>query len=213
MAVPTYTKAGVKAATPAKLNKDVFNVKADDHQLLKDAYLAYLANGRVNLAKTKTRGQVRGGGQKPWRQKGTGRARFGSSRNPIWEGGGVAFGPTGKENYSRKISQKAKILALKQALSLAHSEDRIKIIDGFEPKDGKTKAALTVLNKIGANGSSLVITETKTAHSYQSVANLPTVKLVTADYLNIYDILNADSLIITSKALQVLDQRLGGRNE
>src|SRR3989338_9314995 len=103
MAVAAYTKSGAKASFPAKLDKSIFNVKPENHQLLKDAYLAYQANGRQNLAKAKKRGEVRGGGQKPWRQKGTGRARFGSSRNPIWTGGGVAFWPTGNENFVRKI--------------------------------------------------------------------------------------------------------------
>ena len=98
MAVATYTKAGAKASTPAKLDKTVFGVDAKNHQLLKDAYLAYLAGGRDNNAVTKKRGEVRGGGRKPWRQKGTGNARFGSSRNPIWRGGGVALCPWFRES-------------------------------------------------------------------------------------------------------------------
>src|ERR1700746_1524972 len=129
MAVATYTKSGTKATTAAKLDKAVFGVMPTNHVLLKEAYVAYLANGRDNLAVTKTRGLVSGGGKKPWRQKGTGRARFGSSRNPIWRGGGIAFGPTGNENYSRKISVSAKKQALRQALSLAAHEDRIKVIE------------------------------------------------------------------------------------
>ena len=99
MSVPTFTKSGAKATTPAKLDKGVFAVMPENHELLKLAYSAYLANGRDNLAVTKTRGLVSGGGKKPWKQKGTGRARFGSSRNPIWRGGGIAFGQTGEENY------------------------------------------------------------------------------------------------------------------
>src|SRR5690554_5322771 len=98
MSVATYTKSGTKATTPAKLDKSVFGVETNNHELLKLAYTAYLANGRDNLAVTKTRTQVNGGGRKPWRQKGTGRARTGSSRNPIWRGGGIVFGPTGEEN-------------------------------------------------------------------------------------------------------------------
>src|SRR4051812_6542779 len=117
MAVETYTKSGAKSTTLAKLDNKVFGLKVANHQLLKSVYLAHLANGRDNFAKAKKRGEVPGGGQKPWRKKGTGRARFGSSRNPIWTGGGVAFGPTGSENYSHKISTKAKRQALKQALS------------------------------------------------------------------------------------------------
>ncbi|MGH7238265.1 MAG: 50S ribosomal protein L4, partial [Candidatus Saccharimonadales bacterium] len=89
MPISTFTKSGAKAVTPAKLDKAIFGVEVRNHELLKSAYDAYLANGRSNLATTKTRGQVRGGGKKPWRQKGTGRARFGSSRNPIWRGGGI----------------------------------------------------------------------------------------------------------------------------
>src|SRR3989344_9527923 len=110
MAVATYTKSGAKATSPVKLDKSIFGVKVDNRQLLKDAYLAYQANSRQNLAKAKKRGEVRGGGQNPWRQKGTGRARFGSSRNPIWTGGGVAFGPTGNENYRLKLNKATKQL-------------------------------------------------------------------------------------------------------
>src|SRR4051812_6031887 len=106
MAVATYTKAGTKATTPAKLDKAVFGLDVNNHELIKAAYTAYLANGRENLAVTKTRGLVRGGGKKPWKQKGTGRARFGSSRVPIWRGGGITFGPTGQENYSKSLNTK-----------------------------------------------------------------------------------------------------------
>src|SRR5687767_4981175 len=107
MPVQTYTSKGTKATTPVKLDKEVFGIEVTSHQLLKDVYTAYLANGRRNLAVTKTRGLVSGGGKKPWKQKGTGRARFGSSRVPIWRGGGITFGPTGNENYSKNINIKA----------------------------------------------------------------------------------------------------------
>src|SRR5665213_2395344 len=117
MAVASYTKTGNKSTTAIKLDKSVFDIEPKNHELLKANYVAYLANGRENLAVTKTRGLVRGGGKKPWRQKGTGRARFGSSRNPIWRGGGAAFGPTGNENYTRKLSLSAKRQAIRQALS------------------------------------------------------------------------------------------------
>src|ERR1035437_2230313 len=108
MSVPTYTAAGTKATTSAKLDKTVFGVVIKSHELLKHAYTTYLANGRRNLAAAKTRGDVRGGGKKPWKQKGTGRARFGSTRNPIWRGGGVAFGPNGTENHMKKLSTTSK---------------------------------------------------------------------------------------------------------
>src|SRR5437763_282483 len=113
-----FTKAGTKATTPAKLDKAVFGVEVTNHELLKIAYNAYSANGRSNLARTKTRGQVIGSNIKPWRQKGTGRARVGSRYNPIWRGGGIVFGPTGNENYSKQLNSKAVRLAVRQALSL-----------------------------------------------------------------------------------------------
>src|SRR5262249_21756131 len=111
---PTFTKAGAKAEAAAKLDASIFGQVPEKHELLKQAYVAYLANGRDNLAVTKTRGLVRGGGKKPWKQKGTGRARFGSSRNPIWRGGGIVFGPTGEENYTHKLHVTAKRLAVRQ---------------------------------------------------------------------------------------------------
>src|SRR5258708_2202572 len=136
MPVATYTKAGTKATTAAKLDSAVFGVETKNHELLKTAYMAYLANGRRNLAVTKTRGLIRGGGRKPWRQKGTGRARFGSSRNPIWRGGGITFGPTGQENYTKQLNVKAKRQALRQALSL--KADRVVVIEDVVAKAGKT---------------------------------------------------------------------------
>ena len=93
MAVVSFTAAGTKATTPVKLNKEIFAVEVNNHELLKQAYVAHQANGRINLAKTLKRGEVIGGGKKPWRQKGTGNARTGSIRNPIWRGGGITFGP------------------------------------------------------------------------------------------------------------------------
>src|SRR5579875_3711183 len=160
MAVATYTKAGSAASTAAKLDKAVFGVEIKNHELLKQAYVAYLANGRDNLAVTKTRGLVRGGGRKPWRQKGTGRARFGSSRNPIWRGGGITFGPTGQENYSKGLNVKAKRQALRQALSL--QADKVKVIETFECKDAKVASAAKLLSKIEANGNVLLVVSDKT---------------------------------------------------
>ncbi len=207
-AVATYTKAGAKAATPAKLDKAVFGVKVENHQLLKDAYLAYLANGRENLAKTKNRGDVSGGGIKPWRQKGTGRARFGSSRNPIWTGGGVAFGPTGNENYSRKLGTTSKRTALRQALSLAVEADKLKGIETFACPDGKVKPTLNLLNKIGAEGSILLVVSEKDALVERATRNLANIKAVNAKYLSVYDILNADQIVIIKKALDVVHEWL-----
>jgi large subunit ribosomal protein L4 len=210
MAVATYTKSGGKATTPAKLDKKIFGVEAKSHQLLKDAYLAYTANGRTNNAVTKKRGEVRGGGRKPWRQKGTGNARFGSSRNPIWRGGGAAFGPTGNENYTRKLSTAAKRQALRQALSLAAQEERIKVIEAFALSDGKVKSAVKLLDKIGTGSNTLVVVADKEAKLNLATRNITRLKLVQATYLNIYDITNADVIIIENPALEAVSAWLGG---
>ncbi|HEX7963261.1 MAG TPA: 50S ribosomal protein L4, partial [Candidatus Saccharimonadales bacterium] len=195
----------------ATLDKTVFAAMPENHELLKLAYTAYLANGRDNLAQTKTRGLVSGGGKKPWKQKGTGRARFGSTRNPIWRGGGVAFGPTGEENYSVKVNVTAKRKALRQALSLAASEGRIKVIESFVSSDGKVNAISKLLGKIEATGNVLVVLENKDDLVERAVRNLPKVKSSAASYLNVYDIMNADVLVITEKSLDVIKTWLGGK--
>jgi large subunit ribosomal protein L4 len=208
--VATYTKSGSKAATAAKLDKAIFGLDVANHQLLKDAYLNYLANGRDNHAVVKKRGQVSGGGRKPWRQKGTGNARFGSSRNPIWRGGGVAFGPTGNENYTRKLNLSAKRTALRQALSLAAAQDKIKIIETFACPDGKVKPTLKLLEKLGATGNVLIVVSEKTKLFERATNNLPGVKGVQAKYLNVHDIMNADNVIISQKSLELIKDWLGG---
>ncbi|MDB5161328.1 MAG: ribosomal protein [Candidatus Saccharibacteria bacterium] len=209
MAVATFTKSGTKAATAVTLDKSVFGVEVKGHELLKQAYLAYLANGRVNSAVTKKRGQVSGGGAKPWRQKGTGRARFGSSRNPIWTGGGIAFGPTGNENYTKKINIGAKRLAIRQALTVAAKEDKVKVIEDFTSPDGKIKPTLNLLTKIGATGTVLILVAEKNDLVDRATRNLSNVKTVQANYANVFDLMNADNIVITKKALETISEWLG----
>jgi large subunit ribosomal protein L4 len=206
---PTYTKSGSKATTAMKLEQSVFGIMPENHDLLKLAYTAYLANGRENLAQTKTRGLVRGGGRKPHKQKGTGRARAGSIRGPIWRGGGVVFGPTGQENYTKKVPTNTKRLAIRQALSLAASEDRIKVIETFECKDGKVKQTLTLLNKIDAQGSVLLVVDKKDEFVERATRNLPAVKAVHANYLNVFDVMNADVLVMSKEAVAQVHAWLG----
>lgn len=205
MSVPTYTKSGSKATTPAKLDKSVFGVEVTNHELLKLTYSAYLANGRENLAVTKTRGLISGGGRKPWKQKGTGRARFGSSRNPIWRGGGIVFGPTGEENYSKRVSTSAKRQATRQALTLAATDNEITIIESFDAKDGKSAQVATLLTKIGAKGRTLVVVDVKDDKLMRAVNNIQSVTVISATYVNVYDVLNADTIIVTTKALEVIN--------
>jgi large subunit ribosomal protein L4 len=209
MATPTFTKTGTKAATAAKLDTDVFGITVTNHELLKQAYVAYLANGRLNLAKTKTRGLVSGGGRKPWKQKGTGRARFGSSRNPIWRGGGIAFGPTGEENYTHKLPLNAKRLAIRQALSLAAKEDKLIVIEDLALV-GKTADAVKYFDKIGVTKNALVVVTNKTPEVLRATNNLANIKLVQATYINVFDALNADHIVVTNEALAAISEWLGG---
>lgn len=210
MSVSTYTKAGAKATTAAKLDKSVFDVEVANHDLLKLAYTAYLANGRENYAVTKTRGLVRGGGRKPWKQKGTGRARFGSSRNPIWRGGGIVFGPTGEENYTKKVPTAAKQKATRQALTLAAQENRIKVIENFVVKDGKTSEAAALLQKLEAKRRILIVVDVKDDLLMRATQNIQNVQVVSAKYLNVYDITNADTIIVTTPSLAIINDWLGG---
>lgn len=208
MAVATFTKTGSKNSTAATLPKSVFTEKTDNYELIKLAYDAYLANGRGNSAKVLTRGNVRGGGKKPWKQKGTGRARHGSIRSPIWRGGGITFGPTGEENYSKKLTKKANKKALRQALTIANSEGKVSVIEAFESKNGKTNEVVKLLEKIGAERRILVAVEDKTESIDRATSNIPNLKVSQATYLNVYDVVNADSLIITKKSLALLEEWL-----
>lgn len=200
----------VKKTITSTLPKSVFEVEVPNHELLKLAYNAYLANGRVNLAKTLTRGLVSGGGKKPWKQKGTGRARFGSSRNPIWRKGGVVFGPLGNENYSINLSTRAKRVALRQALTLAAKADKIVLIDTFATQ-GKVKDTLAFLkqHKVSEAENALIALEVKDDLVNRATKNLTSVKVVQAKYLNVFDILNADKLLISKKALLIVEEWLG----
>jgi len=206
MSVATYTKTGSKATVAAKLPKEVFAVEVPNHELVKSAYVAYLANGRGNLAVTLKRGEVRGGGKKPWKQKGTGRARFGSTRNPIWRGGGIAFGPTGNENYSHKLNTTSKRVATKQALTLTN--DKLAVIEKFDIKKSKTSEAIALLAKLEATGNVLIVVNQKTAEMQLSLRNIQKVKLVSAKFLNVYDIINADKIVIETDAIATINDWL-----
>lgn len=209
--INSYTAAGTKSAAKVTLDKNVFGVVPENHQLLKDAYVAYLANGRVNLAKTKNRGEVSGSTKKPWKQKGTGRARFGSRYNPIWRGGGITFGPTGNENYTKKISTTSKRLAVQQALSLAAKEGILNSIDSFNIKEGKVSEATKVLKKIDAKGKILIVVENKTDLVDRATRNIKDVKVSQAKYLNVFDIMNADTILATKESLQEIKEWLGSK--
>ena len=196
----------------ATLNKDVFELNVENHELLKTAYDAYLANSRSSHAKTLKRGEVRGGGKKPWKQKGTGRARFGSTRNPIWRHGGVAGGRTGEENFTKKLSKTAKKVAVKQALSLKNTDKAI-LVESISTT-GKTKEIAKKLSDLKLGDKAvLMVVDVKAPEVLRATNNLPNVKLVRATYLNVFDILNADVVIFSETALKATENWLLDKEE
>lgn len=189
------------------LPKEVFAVEVPSHDLLKLAYDSYLANNRLASATTKTRGEVSGGGKKPWKQKGTGRARFGSTRNPIWRTGGIVFGPRGNENYTKKLSKTSKRVAVKQALTLAHEAKKI-VIDDIKTT-GKTAEVAKFLADKKLDRKVLVVTE-KTPELIRATGNIQQIKLVSPTYLNVFDILNADHIVLSAASVDTIKTWLTG---
>ena len=181
------------------LNQDVFGLTVDNHELVKLAYDAYLANSRSSHAKTLRRGEVSGGGKKPWRQKGTGRARFGSTRVPIWRHGGVAGGRTGQENFTKRISKSAKKLAVRQALSMQNADGNVLAAE-FKTT-GKTAEVFQQLKDLKLDSARVLLVADKTPELLRATNNLPNVKLVRPTYLTVFDILNADKVVFTGAAL------------
>lgn len=193
-----YSKTGTKKDAPAKLSAKVFDVEPNN-DLLGMAYRVYMANGREGSAKTLSRGMVRGGGKKPWKQKGTGRARAGSSRIGHWRGGGVIFGPTGEENFTKNLPVKVKRAAIRQALSLQAKDKKVIILESLTV-DGKTKSAAALLQKLELSGRVVMVVEDRTPDIDRSTRNLPALDVITSKYLNVALILNADWIVMTAKA-------------
>ena len=195
-----------ESTKPAKaaLPKEVFGVDVPNHELLKLAYDAFLANIRQASATTKTRGEVRGGGKKPWKQKGTGRARFGSTRNPIWRHGGIVFGPRGNENYKLKLSKTSKRVAIRQALTLANEAKKITVSD--IKTTGKTaEIAKFIADKKFKRDRRVLVVDEKTPELIRATNNLQSALLIRAQYLSVYYVLNADQIIMTPAAVKAID--------
>jgi large subunit ribosomal protein L4 len=174
--------------------------------LIYEAVVNYRANQRRGTASTKTRAEVRGGGRKPWRQKGTGRARAGSTRSPIWRSGGVTFGPKPRD-YSYRMPKKAKRNALKSALAMKFADKQVMVLDSLEFKEPKTKEGADFLKKLKLD-SALVIDNSENKNLFLSLRNIPKVKAVDASQINIYDVLKHKSLVFTQKAFESVMERL-----
>lgn len=210
MAVPRvslYNTAG-EVVGEVELDDAVFGV-AVHPALLHQAVVARLANERVGTAATRTRGEVSGGGRKPWRQKGTGRARQGSIRAPHWKGGGTVFGPQPRE-YRLNLPRKARRLALKGALSSKVSEGLIRVLDRLAFERPRTRELEAVLRNLDLGGrKALVVTAGHDEHVYKSARNLPGVRALAASDLNVYDVLDHEGLVITREAVERVHEVLG----
>jgi large subunit ribosomal protein L4 len=187
------------------LNEAIFGAKPRTH-LLHQAVVMQLANRRAGSAATKSKGFVSGGGKKPWRQKGTGRARAGSIRSPIWVGGGTVFGPQPRD-YSYRMPRKARREALLSALSLKKRENKVIIVDRLELEQAKTKLMVQALAELKVASALLVIPQAD-AKIERSARNLPNVKVLRVEGLNVYDLLRYEHLILTDEALKILQEKL-----
>jgi len=205
-----YSKTGVKHEATVKLDKAVFGVEAN-HQLVSQAYRTYLANGRTAHASTLKRGEVAGGGKKPWKQKGTGRARVGSIRVPNWKGGGIVFGPTGDENYTLNLPTKMKRAAIRMALSLQAAAGNVLVIESLDLSEGKTRVAAELMAKMQLEGVVLLVVNEKTDPIRRATNNLTGLNVATAKYLNVFSVMNSDKLVITADALETVNSWLGDK--
>ena len=185
------------------LNDNVFAAKVNEH-LMHMAVVLQLANKRQGTQKAKTRSEVRGGGRKPWRQKGTGHARQGSTRSPQWTGGGVVFAPKPRD-YSFKMNKKEKRIALLSALSSKAAESKIVVLDEFKLDEIKTKKFVEVMNNLKVENA-LVVLEGENKNVVLSGRNIPSVKVTATNEINTYDVLKYTTLVVTKAAVEKLEE-------
>jgi large subunit ribosomal protein L4 len=195
-----------KAVREAALSPEVFGVRVNEH-LLYEAVKQHRAGARRGTHMTKNRALVSGSGRKPWRQKGTGRARVGETRNPLWRHGGTVFGPTPRD-YSYTMPKKARAAALRSALSQRVLEGALKVVEGFPMQAPKTKALKGVLDKLGIAGRAVIVDHEPADALVLSGRNLPGVKVVAESHLTVYDVLDCKTLVMTEDALSKLEERL-----
>ena len=189
-----------------KLAKELWSIEPND-AVLYDALRLAMNNSRQGTSDTKTRSEVSGGGRKPWRQKGTGRARQGSTRAPHWPGGGIVFGPHPR-SYSIKMNRKERRLALKSALAYKAIESKLVVVDNINVESSKTKDMKALLSKMNLEGKILIVTDELTDNLILSTRNLSNVLLLSFDEINTYDIVYADTLVITEKAVKAIEEVL-----
>lgn len=188
-----------------ELPDKIFAVKFNP-DLVHQTYVAQISNARKVIAHAKGRGEVSGGGRKPWVQKGTGRARHGSTRSPLWKGGGVTFGPTKDRNFSKKINKKAKQKALFMMLSNKVSDQELFVLDKLEIAEAKTKEMNKILINFSDGKKTLIVLPEKQENILRSTKNLPDIKTSLADSLNVSDLLNYKYILMPQKAIEVIEK-------
>jgi len=206
MQVPVYNVQG-EQVSEAELHDDIFAAPINQ-ALMHQALTRQLANARLGTHKAKTRGEVSGGGRKPWRQKGTGRARQGSIRAPHWRGGGVVFGPTPR-SYEQKMPRKMRRQALRSALSVKAAGSQVVLLDALQMTEPKTKEIKGMLRNLGIDSSALILLPQRDEVILRSVRSLPEVRTLVAQYLNVRDLLKYDYVVIPLTSLQVIEGILG----
>jgi large subunit ribosomal protein L4 len=207
MKVPLRDMTG-KVIDETELSDRIFGI-APNVAVMHQAMVRQRANARVASAATKTRGEVRGGGKKPWRQKGTGRARHGSIREPQWRGGGVVFGPRPERNYRQAMPRRMRRLALRSALSAKARDGQLVLLNTLEMAAPKTKDMVDLLDAVTGQSSALILLADKDPYVEQSVNNLPYAKTLLARYLNLVDVFGHDYLVIPLAAVKVIEEFLG----
>ncbi|MEY4722961.1 MAG: hypothetical protein RLZZ324_474 [Candidatus Parcubacteria bacterium] len=199
-----------KVSGEKTLDPSVFGVVVKP-TLVHEVMVGLQANARQSLAHTKTKGEVRGGGKKPWKQKGTGRARQGSTRNPHWVGGGVAFGPRSERDYTKKINAKTKKLAFTMALSDKVANDKLILVESLSNKEGKTKATVSALAKLPIKGRLALVNAVRDEAYARSVRNLKTVRLFGAGNISLVDVIRAEYLVMTPDAAAKFEATYGAK--
>jgi large subunit ribosomal protein L4 len=206
MQVPLYNQAGQQIGT-TELDDKIFGIEPNK-PVMHQALLRQLANARQGTADTKTRAEVSGGGAKPWKQKGTGRARQGSTRSPQWRHGGIVFGPTPRK-YTQKMPLQMRRLALRSALSAKVAEGQVRVVEDLKLETPKTREIETILGNLQIQSSALIVLPAANPSVQKSAANIPDVKTLRANYLNVRDLLNYDTLILPLDAVKVIEGYLG----
>jgi large subunit ribosomal protein L4 len=204
--IAVYNQEGQKVKD-TELNENVFGIEPNN-QAIFDMVLLQRASWRQGTHKVKNRTEVAGGGKKPWRQKGTGRARQGSTRAPQWRGGGVVFGPTPR-SYGFKLNRKVRQLALKSALSQKIIDEELTVLDGISFDAPKTKSMVAVLKAFEADRKALIVIEGENTNVELAARNIPGVKVVDSKGINVYDILNSDKMFVTESAVKAIEEVLG----